>query len=110
MNSYSFTSESTRWWWPSATAGTLAAAAIGAILAVPAIGNAVPVETTGFESPAAVFPAYSAPTGEGDRPCFMLRSRWSVALEGPQPTCRSAAFTEGPPATTVLRPWLDAMP
>lgn len=82
MNSYSLTSDSRRWWWPSAAVGSAGAAAIAAILIVPVAVQAQP------EPIAPAEPAYSVYIGEGvDRPCFAHRSTWNEALDGHQPRC-----------------------
>lgn len=82
MNSYSLTSDSRRWWWPSAAAGAVGAAGIAAILVLPAAVQAVP------EPVAPAEPAHSVVVGEvRDRQCFLLQPRWNVALDGFQPRC-----------------------
>lgn len=85
MSSYSLISDSRRWWWPSAAAGVVAAGLIGVIVVSPASGGSAPADQVNPQAPpAAVFPVHS---DGNDRPCFMVRPRWNVALDGPQPTC-----------------------
>ena len=98
MNSYSLTSDSRRWWWPSAAAGVAGAATITAILVLPAAVQAVP------EPVAPAEPAQSVIVGEvRDRQCFLLQPRWNVALDGFQPRCGGAVAQ---PAGGVSRPGL----
>ena len=108
-NSYSLTADSRRWWWPSATAGVAGTAAIAAILILPTTGHAMPTETVRNEAPATVFGSHSfaftyAPA---DRPCFMTRAHWNVALDGAQPVCSRTAKPAPPERSGVIRPWLD---
>jgi hypothetical protein len=120
MNSYSLTSDSRRWWWPSATAGAIGTAAVTAILVVPSTGYAIPVDDT-RRAPliggAVVVDARSAGPA---RPCFLLQPRWNVALDGHQPTCgetphgavqRPAFQPDGRTEHLgVRRPWLEYGP
>jgi hypothetical protein len=87
MNHHTYTigSDSRRWWWPPAAAGVCVTAVVAAIVAVPVAGQARPVEITRNEAPATVIPA---PVSGTDHPCFAVRTRWNVALDGPQPSCR----------------------
>ena len=93
--------ESARWWWPSAVAGLAASATIAAIALVPLAGNAMPTEDTRYEAPGALHPALpDTPEAAGtvtgtERPCFMVRPRWNVALDGFQPTCPLEPTTSG---------------
>lgn len=102
-DSYSLTSESRRWWWPSATAGGVGVAAIAAILVLPTTGHATPVDDT-RQAPSPVSATVFDVRSEGAaRPCFMIHPRWNTALDGPQPTC-GRTFTDRPePATNVVR-------
>ena len=81
MNNYSITSDSRRWWWLPATAGVISAAAVTAILVVPATG-------TGS--------LYEPPTnrvgdvGTGtvvERPCYLARRDWNTVRGWEQPVC-----------------------
>lgn len=88
MNSYSLSADSRRWWWPSAAAGVAGTAAITAILILPTAVQAQP------EPLAPAEPAHSVYIGDVvDRPCFMLRSPWNVALDGHQPRCSTPTTT-----------------
>ena len=91
MNSYSLTSDSRRWWWPSAAAGAAGTAAIAAILVLPAAVQAVPEPLSPAEPARSVF---VDPTH--DRQCFMWRSVWNEALDGPQPRCSSTTTVRAP--------------
>ena len=115
-HSYSLTSDSRRWWWPSATAGGVGLAAIAAIVVLPTAGNAIPVDHTGQVPDVGgtvLLVEHAGPT----HPCFMVRARWNTALDGPQPVGRGAVADRAvpvarvaPAAPGVLRPGLDAMP
>ena len=103
MNSYSLSSDSPRWWWPSAVAGVAGTAAAAAILVVPGAVQAVPKQISPAE------PASSVYIGETyDRPCFMWRTVWNEALDGPQPRCSSVTAERAP--VGVLRPGLRYLP
>jgi hypothetical protein len=103
MNSFSLTSDSRRWWWPSAVAGTASTAAIAAILVLPGAVQAVP------EPVAPAEPAGSFFIGDTyDRQCFMLRSPWNEALDGFQPRCSTNVAGRAPAG--VLRPGLRYLP
>lgn len=82
MTRYSLSSDSPRWWWPSAAVGTVAAALVAGVLLLPAAGQ---------DAPAPVAPAEptSGVPAERDRPCFLVRAHWNDALDGPQPLCSS---------------------
>ena len=106
MNTYSLTSDSPRWWWPSAAAGTAGAAAIAAILVLPGAVQASPTQIAPAET------AYSVVVDEvRDGQCFLLRARWNEGLDGFQPRC-----AHGPAAATVQvdsgapRPGLTYLP
>ena len=106
MSSYSLTSDSRRWWWPSAAAGVVTAALIGVVVVSPATGHDAPVAPR-QAPPAAVFPEHSA--GD-DRPCFMVRPRWNVALDGPRPTCGEPSWPRDPDPGGVPRAGLSYLP
>jgi hypothetical protein len=103
MNRYSLSSDSDRWWYPSAIAGTIGAAAVSAIFVVPVIGaQAAPVE---------------APTdGSGsvtiiERPCYLTRAGWNTPAGWEQPVCTTQIRrgAEGP-APGTPRVSLDYLP
>ena len=105
MNNYSITSDSRRWWWLPATAGVISAAAVTAILVVPATG-------TGS--------LYEPPTnrvgdvGTGtvvERPCYLARRDWNTVRGWEQPVCHTemrARVADAAPA--VRRPTEGYMP
>lgn len=102
MNSYSLSSDSRRWWWPSATAGAVGTAAIAAILVLPGAVQAVPEP---------IAPAEPAPVFIGEthvHQCYMTRFPWNEALDGPAPRCSSV--TPAPARPGVFRPGLDYGP
>ena len=106
--------ESRRWWWPSAAAGVAATAAIAAIAVVPVAGYAMPTESTRYEAPGTFVPPAPDTSGgaEAVRPCFMVRPRWNVALDWPQPTCPRIPPTTGHADTAapqVFRPRPNAL-
>jgi hypothetical protein len=114
MNRYTLAADGHRWWWGSAVAGTAAAAAVGAILALPTAGHAMPVPTTRHE-PA---PAYvlmndaSGSAGATDQNCFIYRADWNVGLDGPRPVCHWDVRVDDTDSDTsdVLRVGLDWRP
>lgn len=103
MNSYSLTSDSRRWWWPSALAGTASTAAIAAILVLPGVVQAVPEPLSPAEPARQVFLVDTY-----DSQCFLLRSPWNVALDGFQPRC--PGVTTAPAPAGVRRPGLRYLP
>jgi hypothetical protein len=108
-NNYSRGSESSRWWWPQAAAGAVVAAAIAAILVVPTTGLALPGGTTRDVVP--VPDSWFATVGpEIDRPCFLTRARWNVALDQPQPRCGYSPSADREQWTGRLRPGLSSRP
>src|SRR5688572_24673400 len=99
MNSkYSISADSRRWWWTSAAGGAAATAAIAAIVTVPAaVGHAIPDPDRGTGTGASVTSTVTSGTNAqamaatryvaGNRPCFMVRARWNIAMDGSQPVC-----------------------
>jgi hypothetical protein len=61
------------------TTAAAGAVALLAILTLPATGQAAPAPD-----------APDAPAEPG-RPCFLVRAHWNEAIDGPQPTCGTAA-------------------
>jgi hypothetical protein len=106
-DTYAMDADSRRWWWPSAVSGTLATAAIAAILAVTAnAGYAIPVD---YDEPVDVSPPPAQRLRDTSlRPCFMVHARWNTALDGDQPECghRFAVKLR----TGVIRIGLDTLP
>ena len=79
MNRYRLSSPSDHWWYPTAVAGTLSAAAVGAIFIVPLMGaQASPVQ---------------APTEDAgtvtlvERPCYLTRADWHTPARWQHPVC-----------------------
>jgi hypothetical protein len=79
---YSLSSDSRRWWWPSALAGAAGVAAITAVLVLPGAGQAVPEPQSPAEPAPPVFLDQSF-----DRQCFLWRANWNEGLDGFQPRC-----------------------
>lgn len=103
MNSYSLSADSRRWWWPSAVAGTAASAAVAAILVLPGAVQAVPDTVSPVDA------ERSGYVGETfDHQCFLRRSNWNEALDGPQPLCSS--HVTGRASAGVRRPGLAYLP
>lgn len=87
MNRYSLTSDSERWWYPAAIAGTIAAAAITAIFVAPVNGAPAPPAVTPVDDSA-------VPGGSGtsvfiDRPCYLARRGWNTPAGWEQPVCKT---------------------
>lgn len=82
MNRYSFSSDSDRWWLPTAIAGTVGAAAVTAIFVVPLIG----AQATSVGTP----PDVSSPVILIDRPCYLARAGWNTPAGWEQPVCTTA--------------------
>ena len=108
MNTSSIGADSPRWWWPSAAAGAVGAAAIAAILVLPTNGSAVP------RQPSPDAPPF--PTGDPwvttidprvGLQCFALPARWNASLEHGRPSC---GHGERPRGNGVRRPGLDSRP
>lgn len=100
MNPYSLSSESDRWWYPAAIAGTVCAAAVTAIFVVPVIGaQATQVGTPSDDS--------AVPDGTGsvvliERPCYLARKGWNTPGGWEQPVCMTETRrgAEGPARDT----------
>lgn len=88
FNRYSLASDSSRWWYPSAMAGTIGAAAVCAILVVPAAGVQAPAVRTPVDD--AAVPSDTGPMVRVPRPCYMARRGWNTPAGWEQPVC----FTE----------------
>jgi len=85
MNRYSISSDSDRWWYPTAIAGTIGAAAVSAIFITPAIG----AQTTPVEAPpdGSVVPGNSGSVTIIERPCYLTRTGWNTPAGWEQPVC-----------------------
>ena len=79
MNRYSISSDSDRWWYPTAIAGTIGAAAVSAIFIVPVIG----AQATPVEEP----PGNSGSVTIIERPCYLSRPGWNTPGGWEQPVC-----------------------
>ena len=104
MNSYSLASDSRRWWWPSAAAGTLGSVAVAAILAVPATGSVAHDRT---QAPAPVT------TGSGtvvERPCYLARPGWNTVRGWEQPVCTTVIGRSSDVTAARGRPAPDYLP
>lgn len=109
MSSYSIDSDSPRWWWRSATVGAVGAAAIAAILILPANGSLSLGETTPQDIPAPVSDPWFATVDPAvGRQCFMLPARVAGSLD--QPRCGRRPVIEPWSGIDVRRPGLDARP
>lgn len=95
MNRYSLSSDSDRWWYPTAIAGTISAAAVTAIIAVPMIG----AQATPVESP----PGGSGPVILIDRPCYLARPGWNTPAGWEQPVCTTEIGRPSGGASTGTR-------
>jgi hypothetical protein len=105
MNRYSLSSPSRLGWVPSGLAGLLALTGVTLVLAVPVVG--APGEPAGSE-PAPVLSTVV------ERPCFLVRAVWNIALDNPQPVCTTTLTAPEATATPLpraaVRPWMDTLP
>jgi hypothetical protein len=109
MNRYSLSSDSDRWWYPTAIAGTLGTAAVTAILVAPLIGaQATPIQTPADDP--------TAPSGSGsvvfiERPCYLTRAGWNTTAGWEQPVCTTETRRgAAPPALGTHRVPPDYLP
>lgn len=79
MDRYRLSSDSDRWWYPTAIAGTIAAAAVSAILLVPLIG----AQASPIQAPT----NHPGPLTPIDRPCYLTRAGWHTPTGWHQPVC-----------------------
>ncbi|MDZ5619313.1 hypothetical protein SFC88_00655 [Nocardioides sp. HM23] len=107
MNNYSLDADSSRWWWPPAAVGAVGAAAIAAILVLPSTGVALPGETRDVPPGPDHWSATVDP--DADRPCFLIRAHWNIALDQTQPRC-GRGTPNRQQWTGTLRPDLDSQP
>lgn len=68
---------------------TVRAARAAVVVAAIATLAAPPTSSTA----SATSPAETADGSGYARPCFIVQSRWNVALDGPQPTCETPVWT-----------------
>ena len=104
MNSYSLASDSRRWWWPSAAAGTLGSVAVAAILVVPATGSVAHDRT---QAPA---PATSSSGTVVERPCYLARPGWNTVRGWEQPVCTTVIGRSSDDTVSRGRPAPDYLP
>ncbi len=109
MNRYSLSSDSDRWWCPTAIAGTIAAAAVTAVLVVPLIGAQATPAGTPLDD--ATVPGGSRSSVLIDRPCYLARPGWNTPAGWEQPVCWTELRrgAEGA-ALGARRPALDYLP
>jgi hypothetical protein len=109
MNAYAIGADSPRWWWPSVTVGVVGAAAIAAILVLPANGSLPPGGTTRQDvPPPAGDPWFSTVDPGVDRQCFLLRPRAGVAQD--HPSCGRSSMRQHWSSTYSGRPSPDSRP
>jgi hypothetical protein len=104
MNRYSLSSDSDRWWYPTAIAGTIGAAAVTAIFIAPVIGaQAYPIQSPAGDS---AVPGGSGPVVLIDRPCYLARAGWNTPAGWEQPVCTTEIRrgAEGPALGTRRAP------
>ena len=115
---YSLTADSTRWWWPSATLGTVA---LAAALAVPVIaGHASPVDRVPASDDGYPSSRFEVTGAALAWPCSMRRAIRNDGAHGPQPVCgtsqaepRTERAVDCPPPPDVRYvgvPWVPYEP
>jgi hypothetical protein len=103
MNNYSLGAEGSRWWWAPTGLGAAGAAAVAAILILPAVAYDAPAEPV--RDSTVVVPPVT------ERPCFMWRAPQGPGWDGFRPTCPLDTDTHKPaPAPDTGRPGLDYGP
>ena len=90
MNRYSLSSDSDRWWYPTAFAGMIGAAAVAAVFVVPVLG----AQATTVEAPT----DGSGPVTVVGRSCYLTRTGWNTPARWEQPVCTTEIrrSAEGP--------------
>ena len=98
MSTYAIGSDTPRWWWPSAAAGALGAAAITAILVAPTMDEAF-TDRTGPHAPPALTrdPWVTLVDPSIGRECFAVPPRLNAAVDHASPLCGHgpATYREG---------------
>lgn len=125
MNRYTLTADGHRWWWGPALAATAGTAAIASIVALPMVGQAMPVPTPRHAPAGTSAYVHTTDDQQAANPvlgqCFLYRAHWNEALDGTRPLCPHVSSTRGAadvaPAvhagstmTRVPRPGLDWKP
>ena len=109
MSAYSIGADSSRWWWPSVAVGAVGAAAIAAILVLPASGSLPPGGTTRQDVPSpAGDPWFSTVDPGVARQCFLLRPLAGGTLD--HPSCGRSSIREQWSSTYSGRPGPDSRP
>jgi len=101
-------SEAARWWVPVGLAGAGAATSVAIMFGSVLTSAAQPAWPPPDTGPAVAPERIASSPMVGDAPCFARRLHWSVALDGPVPTClRSSQVAFGMYAATG---WTDTHP
>ena len=109
MSPYAIGADSPRWWWPSAAVGAVGAAAIAAILVLPAGGapSPDPVAPRDAPPPAGDLRLSTIDPAKGPQ-CFRLLPGGGGTLD--QPRCGRQPSRGQWASVDTLRPGLDARP
>lgn len=100
MNNYSLGTDGNRWWWAPTGLGAAGAAAVAAILILPAVAYDAPADPV--RDSTVVVPPVT------ERPCFVWRAPQGPGWDGFQPTCPLPPTSAPTPQSQVIRPGLDS--